>query len=365
MSADQFRIVAVKQIAEGHDLLLQAVDGDWRRLSGTALRVWAMFEYPATIDDAVRRLAAEFCATPEQIRDSVARTVATLCDSGLLARSSDTPLHLRERYLAQVKAGVSNALYPEHEAYIEWAEAQTEVGDRVARQRAYRDIASTHPDRMAAIAADKADGLTCILRFAHTMIGKARLDNIERCAEAVFADAVPGDFLEAGVCQGGATIFMRALQHAHGEAHRRTWVVDSFQGVPPSTDPADQQFDTEIDESRVPALSCSEGAVRDHFRRYGLLDEGVMFVAGWLKDSVPAADIGALSILRLDVDLYSSTRQALDLLYDRVSPGGFVIIDDYGFLKCCAAAVDEFRAARGITAPLVEIDRTGVFWRKP
>jgi hypothetical protein len=54
----------------------------------------------------------------------------------------------------------------------------------------------------------------------------------------------------------------------------------------------------------------------------------------------------------------------LEILYERVSPGGFVIIDDYNDLPPCRLAVNEFRAARGITAPLIAVDWTAVYWRK-
>jgi O-methyltransferase len=55
---------------------------------------------------------------------------------------------------------------------------------------------------------------------------------------------------------------------------------------------------------------------------------------------------------------------ALTSLYDKVSPGGFIIVDDYGVLPQCARAVHEFRAARQVTTPLETIDWSGVFWRK-
>ncbi len=45
---------------------------------------------------------------------------------------------------------------------------------------------------------------------------------------------------------------------------------------------------------------------------------------------MPGAPIDRLSILRLDGDMYASTMDALEALYDRVSPGGYVIVDDYG-----------------------------------
>jgi Macrocin-O-methyltransferase (TylF). len=66
---------------------------------------------------------------------------------------------------------------------------------------------------------------------AHTMVGLKRLNNIQHCAEAVLRDGVPGDFVEAGVWRGGATILMRAILKAYGVTDRRVWVADSFQGL--------------------------------------------------------------------------------------------------------------------------------------
>jgi O-methyltransferase len=69
-------------------------------------------------------------------------------------------------------------------------------------------------------------------------------------------------------------------------------------------------------------------------------------------------------VLRLDGDLYESTMDALVPLYDKVSPGGFVIVDDYGAWEPCRKAVDEFRHRHDITDPIIEVDWTGVYWRK-
>ena len=54
-----------------------------------------------------------------------------------------------------------------------------------------------------------------------------------------------------------------------------------------------------------------------------------------------------LAILRVDADLYESTRDVLDALYGRVSNGGYVVIDDYWAFEPCRSAVDEFLSARG------------------
>ena len=85
------------------------------------------------------------------------------------------------------------------------------------------------------------------------------------------------------------------------------------------------------------------------FARYDLLDDRVRFLKGWFKDTLPTAPIEQLALLRVDGDLYESTWDALHALYDKVSEGGFVIIDDYGDFPPCRQAVDDFRQARGIT----------------
>ncbi len=56
---------------------------------------------------------------------------------------------------------------------------------------------------------------------------------------------------------------------------------------------------------------------------------------------------------------------ALSALYDKVSPGGFVIIDDYKSVAPCEQAITDFRSMHGITAPLEMIDSAAAFFRKP
>ncbi len=102
--------------------------------------------------------------------------------------------------------------------------------------------------------------------------------------------------------------------------------------------------------------------VENNFRRFGLLDERVVFLEGWFKDTLPDAPIDRLAVLRLDGDMYESTIEALDALYHKVPYGGFVIVDDY-FLPACAKAVNDFRERYGITSPILPIDGWGTYWR--
>jgi O-methyltransferase len=198
---------------------------------------------------------------------------------------------------------------------------------------------------------------------AETMVGAARLANVrELCVRAV-REQIPGDFIETGVWRGGVTILMRGVLAALGDESRRVWVADSFDGLP-VPDPERYPADAGLDWSHVEVLKVDAAQVRANFARYGLLDDRVRFLEGWFCDTLPGAPIEALSVLRLDGDLCQSTMDALVALEPRVSPGGFVIVDDYGGWESCRAAVDDYRAARAITAPIQTVDWTGIWWQK-
>jgi O-methyltransferase len=198
---------------------------------------------------------------------------------------------------------------------------------------------------------------------AETMVGIVRLDNLQELLETVLADDVPGDVIETGVWRGGASIFMRGVLAAHGDRSRRVWLADSFAGLPePDAEryPADRGDELHT----IDLLAVPLDTVKANFERYGLLDDQVRFLPGWFRDTLPGAPVERLSLIRLDGDMYESTIVALEALYPKLSPGGFVVVDDYGAIPGCRQAVDDFRRAGGIDAPLEPIDWTGVYWRR-
>lgn len=198
---------------------------------------------------------------------------------------------------------------------------------------------------------------------AETMVGLARLENVRACVDRVIADDVPGDLMETGVWRGGAAIMMRAVLAARGVADRRVWCADSFTGLPP---PDEGRFPQDKDDRHHtrPQLAVSLAEVRSNFASYGLLDDRVQFLEGWFEDTLPTAPVERLAVLRLDGDMYGSTITALDALYSTLSPGGYLIVDDYGAIPSCRAAVEDFREREHIGDPIEKVDWTGVFWRK-
>jgi len=357
----------------GKDLaIILPIPGDPKnhlRLSTEESNIWDMLEYPVSLSELSTLIQIESDKSYDEIYADTEEFINKLESGDLVHTSSSAPTQeeiLRYQYLKLLKRSLMNLIYPEHELCIEFLETTPPAQTDLKYQRILRDIGKLQKQSLTRLLAIKRVGSLRDkqpLRFSHTMIGSVRLDNIEYCAEQVFADGIEGDFLEAGVCQGGAAIFSRALQLAFGEGSRKTWVADSFEGLPPSSHDRDVELKIDWTEASQPWLAIDEATVRDNFKRYGLLDENVRFLPGFFADTLPQADVGKLAILRLDADMYQSTLDILENLYTNVEPGGFIIVDDY-ILPTCRKAIDSFRAENNIHEPLQTIDWSSVYWRK-
>lgn len=277
------------------------------------------------------------------------------------------------RYLDAMKLLLTGAAYDEsthdlvHASRIEvarWNRPRTAFRTRVLRfmvrwlNRRQHEVRMLRPFDMEQRIAGK-DWPS----IGYTMVGIKRLDNLQHCVESILADGVPGDLVETGVWRGGASMFLKCVLQAHGDATRTLWLADSFAGMPapkPGTYAADADSPDLTNENY---LAVSLEQVQANFRRFGLLDERVKFLKGWFCDTLPNSPIEKISLLRLDGDLYESTMDSLRALHPRVSRGGYVVVDDYRNWVACQKAVDEYRAQHGIRAPLVSIDDHAVFWR--
>ncbi len=199
---------------------------------------------------------------------------------------------------------------------------------------------------------------------AHSMAGVARLKNLADLVCRVLDNGIVGDFIETGVWRGGCCILMKGILTAYNDTTKKVFVADSFEGLP---EPAPEKYPVDAggllhvyDQLRV-----SEEQVRQNFGRYELLDDRVVFVKGFFSDTLSKLEPTALSLIRLDGDMYESTIVALNELYPRLAPGGFIIVDDYGALAQCKEAVDDFRLTHSISCEMHVIDWTGVWWQKP
>ena len=83
---------------------------------------------------------------------------------------------------------------------------------------------------------------------------------------------------------------------------------------------------------------------------------------GWFQETLPGAleDVDEIAILHVDADWYESVSLVLETLYERVVPGGIVVIDDFKVWQGARDATLEFRRRQDVSSPM----REGHFWRK-
>jgi hypothetical protein len=266
----------------------------------------------------------------------------------------------------------------------------------------------------------------------HTSLTQQRLRDAGRLWIDAIARGLDGDWIETGVWRGGTSLLAALIARASESAPecqkrsmtRTVWLADSFQGLPTATaldtrmgqgqrgggfggksrmDPAgsyavsieavaalfrDQAFAEVTSPSTFRELRSASGQTR------------VRLLKGWFNETLPKAPIGALAVLRLDGDLYTSTMDAIVPLYPkyaptlplplyalshmrhrltaarcrccyvlcgygRLTPSGFLIIDDYGHWLHCKRAIDDYFDTQGWMPALMHSDYTGRWMQKP
>lgn len=146
-----------------------------------------------------------------------------------------------------------------------------------------------------------------------------------------------------------------------GAPTREVWAFDSFQGLP-----APGPLDGPASLAHTGACAGSQEKLREAFVRFAP-DARVIVRPGWFDSSFPVAakEIERIAVLHVDGDWYDSVKLTLQTFYPKVAPSGYVIIDDYGTWPGARRATQEYRRQIGDNAPLIRIDHTGRYWRKP
>jgi len=248
--------------------------------------------------------------------------------------------HVRALYLDLLEKCLTNVIYRDPPMRPKW----THILRKQEFSDAVRESGKDWPSR------------------AHTMIGLKRLHSLREQVETTLNENIPGDYIETGVWRGGACIMMRAVLAAYGETDRIVYAADSFAGVPP---PNRRRYPVDRGRNfyKYKQLAVPLEEVQANFATYGLLDEQVRFVKGLFSDTLPKLEAAQLALIRLDGDLYESTMDALKALYPRLSPGGFVVVDDYA-LRSSRTAVHDYLDEHGEKVTFEQIDDYSVWWQK-
>lgn len=196
---------------------------------------------------------------------------------------------------------------------------------------------------------------------AHTMIGFKRLNNLHANMDYIRDNNVEGDLIETGVWRGGASIFMQYYNKLY-KLNKKLFVADSFEGLP-KPDAVKYPVDKDDKHYKENFLKVSLEEVKENFKLYDCLNDNVVFLKGWFKDTLNNEEIGKLSLLRFDGDMYGSTMDVLENLYTKINRGGILVIDDYGLPNCCLA-ISDFRLKYNISEPIEVIDNYGIYWYK-
>jgi len=199
-----------------------------------------------------------------------------------------------------------------------------------------------------------------------TMVTNKNLLTLHKLVQKVNRLNVPGDIVECGVWNGGSAAIMALAdaQDVHNTKKRVIWLFDSFQGLPPAT-----EKDVNVKRENYFA-GWNKGEisnVEQVFRKLGLCLDRVKIVPGWFDSTLRTAAIDQIAVLHIDADWYESVKLVLDVFYEKVAPGGYIILNDYGTWRGCDQAVEDFFSEHSLTNIDINIVEpcTGAYFRKP
>lgn len=195
--------------------------------------------------------------------------------------------------------------------------------------------------------------------YAHSLVTPVNLHFLEELATRIERLGIPGDIVECGVYQGGSAAVLGATMARHGK-ERKLRLFDSFEGMPQASE-RDGEFSRKIQGFGV----SDERIVRAVLRRAGVPAERVEIAVGLFEDTFPHSPDRPVALLHVDCDFYEPVLLTLRKFYPRVSPGGFVVLNDYGTFKGAKEATDEFLAEQGLDLEPVMIDPGAAFFQKP
>lgn len=203
----------------------------------------------------------------------------------------------------------------------------------------------------------------------------------------VLTSGIAGNLCECGVAAGAHPGVMHYCMRFTGQ-FRKIFLFDSFEGIPMATQediPSEQYEGDDIRKAGVGLAAAGEPLrssgitcipieeTKRRMERWGAVSSDLVYVKGWFQNTVPVTDTGPLAILRLDGDLYGSTKVCLEHLYPKLVPGGFCILDDWhlaGERRAVREYFNDYDEDESTLPEVVEIppirgNPCPVFWRKP
>lgn len=202
---------------------------------------------------------------------------------------------------------------------------------------------------------------------ACTMTSIERMYALYKVVEHTVRAGIPGDLAECGVWKGGSMMMCALTLRAMKDTSRTLYLYDTFEGM---TLPTEKDADVFGDSAEAALRKgrmrefgewCRSplDEVRANLLRTGYPPDKIVFVRGRVEETLPATRPRALALLRLDTDWYESTYHELTHLYPLLTPGGVLIVDDYGHWRGAREATDRYLEETGARMLLHRVDYTG------
>lgn len=188
----------------------------------------------------------------------------------------------------------------------------------------------------------------------YSMTPKIRIYNLLQSLRHIKYHNIIGDYVECGVWRGGNLIlFNKFIENEDFKSNKKIFAYDTFEGM---TDPDENDFDL---SSKISAKDLLKKDAKKKTNVWGICNleqvklnlnknlkniNNINLIKGSVEETLNSINNipEKISLLRLDTDWYSSTKKELEVLYEKVSSGGVIIIDDYGHWGGAKKAVDQF-----------------------
>ncbi|MEK6325036.1 MAG: TylF/MycF/NovP-related O-methyltransferase [Acidobacteriota bacterium] len=153
-----------------------------------------------------------------------------------------------------------------------------------------------------------------------------------------------GDVCEFGVAQGATSAL---IANEIRSTEKSLWLFDSFRGLPKPSEKdelIDDIFDLKTIENYEGTMACPIEMVESNLNAIQFPPERAKIVAGFIDETLGRLHLPEkVCFAYVDFDFYEPILTALRFLHERLSPRGYIMVDDYGFFSSGAqTAVDEF-----------------------
>lgn len=210
----------------------------------------------------------------------------------------------------------------------------------------------------------------------YTMCSKERTFATINAVKHVVEYKLLGNVVECGVYKGGQVMAMLLVLDNCTE-ERDVYLYDTFEGLP-EPEPWEKKILSKTGSKAIDKFNLlkrqdgTSGWCRSEIEEVKRnvfsmpYDRSkIHFIKGLVEDTLPNSYHGEISVLRLDTDLYSSTKIELEILYPKLVSGGVLIVDDYGHWSGAKKAVDEYISNNNLDLEFIVDDATGRTIIKP